>query len=216
MTEADRFPGYDVLDKRATPSWDEVTRAVVAKRLAAPLQPRFLTAAQFAVADALCRRILPQSANRPPAPLAALLDAKLHEDHGDGFREADMPYMGEAWRQGLDALEAEAKGRHDGEGFAALDALQQDALISAMEAGELTGDGWKGLDSAKFFKRRVLVDVPGLYYCHPTAWSEIGFGGPASPRGYLRLEGDRRDPWEAAEATPGGEAQALRKNRHVV
>ena len=33
--------------------------------------------------------------------LVALLDAKLLADHGDGFREASMPYMRDAWRQGL-------------------------------------------------------------------------------------------------------------------
>src|SRR5262252_10658338 len=53
------------------------------------------------------------------------------------------------------------------------------------------------------------------YYMHPTAWSEIGWGGPASPRGYVRMDFDRRDPWEAAEAKPGREAEALRENRRV-
>ena len=37
----------------------------------------------------------------------------------------------------------------------------------------------------------------------PTAWSEIGWGGPASPRGYVRMDFDERDPWEAAEAKDG-------------
>ena len=48
------------------------------------------------------------------------------------------------------------------------------------------------------------------YYAHPTAWNEMGFGGPASPRGYVRMDKNRRDPWEAAEAEPGGEGRALR------
>ncbi|MGH6677602.1 MAG: gluconate 2-dehydrogenase subunit 3 family protein, partial [Bradyrhizobium sp.] len=39
-------------------------------------------------------------------------------------------------------------------------------------------------------------------YAHPAAWSEIGFGGPASPRGYVRLGANRRDEWEAAEHAP--------------
>ena len=38
-----------------------------------------------------------------------------------------------------------------------------------------------------------------VYYAHPAAWSEIGFGGPASPRGYVRMQANRRDPWEAME-----------------
>ena len=49
----------------------------------------------------------------------------------------------------------------------------------------------------------------------PTAWSEIGWGGPASPRGYVRLDFNERDPWEAAEAGGGDEASVRRINRHV-
>ena len=58
--------------------------------------------------------------------------------------------------------------------------------------------------------------VTDAYYAHPTAWNEIGFGGPASPRGYVRLDKNRRDPWEAAEGKPGQEERAARENRNVV
>ncbi len=34
------------------------------------------------------------------------------------------------------------------------------------------------------------------FYAHPYAWDEIGFGGPAYPRGYLRLGRGSREPWE--------------------
>jgi hypothetical protein len=37
------------------------------------------------------------------------------------------------------------------------------------------------------------------FYSHPWAWNEIGFGGPAYPRGYKNLGLDRREPWEVAE-----------------
>ena len=46
----------------------------------------------------------------------------------------------------------------------------------------------------------MLRDLYGAYYSHPTAWSDIGFGGPANPRGYVRLAADRRDAWEPIEA----------------
>jgi hypothetical protein len=40
------------------------------------------------------------------------------------------------------------------------------------------------------------------FYSHPWAWNEIGFGGPAYPRGYMRLAAgpSGRDPQEAREA----------------
>ncbi len=215
MTDHPTYPGYDVLDKRHTPSWDAVTRRVIDRRLAVPHEPRFFSAAEWAAADAVCRRILPQPADWPPVPLVALLDAKLLANQGDGFREAGMPYMQEAWKQGIAAIEAESQARH-GSGFVALSASDQDALLGMMHRGELSGPAWEGLGAKDFFTKRLLSDIPGLYYSHPTAWSEMGFGGPASPRGYVRMELNRRDPWEAAQAEPGDEGAALRENRHVV
>ena len=37
------------------------------------------------------------------------------------------------------------------------------------------------------------------FYSHPWAWNEIGFGGPAYPRGYKNIGLDRREPWEGPE-----------------
>ncbi len=127
-----------------------------------------------------------------------------------------MPYMREAWRKALFALDEEARAQYDGRGFAEMPNHEQDALLSAMQAGRISGERWAGIDAKTFFERRILVDVPPLYYGHPKAWNEIGFGGPASPRGYVRLDGNRLDPWEAIEATPGQEVEARRKNHHVV
>lgn len=216
MTEPPRYPGYDVLAKRDTPSWNEKTREVIQQRLATPDVPRFFSTEEWAIADALCRRILPQTNEKDAVSLVALLDAKLLADHGDGFREASMPYMREAWRQGLAAIDGEAKSQYGGRGFASLSDRERDTLLRSMQRGEVSGDRWSGLDAKTFFDRRILVDVPALFYSHPKAWSEIGFGGPASPRGYVRLDGDRRDPWEAGEAEPGQEAAAKKRNMHAV
>ena len=45
----------------------------------------------------------------------------------------------------------------------------------------------------------LLQDAVGIYYAHPYAWDEIGYGGPAYPRGYIRLENGRPEPWEVEE-----------------
>lgn len=216
VTEPPRYPGYDVLAKRDTPSWDAVTRRVIDERLATPDTPRFFTKEEWDAADALCRRIVPQPGEADAVSLVALLDAKLLGDHGSGFRDADMPYMREAWRKALSAIDGEARAQNDGRGFAELSDKEQDALLSAMQQGAISGERWTGIDAKSFFERRILVDVPPLYYGHPKAWNEMGFGGPASPRGYVRLDGNRPDPWEAIEATPGQEAKAKRENRRVV
>ena len=45
----------------------------------------------------------------------------------------------------------------------------------------------------------LVGDCCSVYYAHPWAWDEIGFGGPAYPRGYMRLEGGMPEPWEVEE-----------------
>ncbi|MDR5763272.1 hypothetical protein [Caballeronia sp. LZ035] len=98
-----RYPGYDVTDKRDTPSWDEVTRGVIDERLATPTEPRFLDAVEWRALTALCACIVPQDHEREPAPLPALIDAKLVRDVGDGYRDARLPMLRDAWRIGLAA-----------------------------------------------------------------------------------------------------------------
>jgi hypothetical protein len=212
----DLYPGYDVLSKRDTPSWNEQTRRVIDRRLAIdPTQHRFFSDEEWATLCALCARIVPQPPDRvAPIPVPAMVDQKMVENSLDGYRQAKLPSMQEAWRRGLAALDAEARALH-GAAFHELASAQQDELLLRMQNGKLDHDAWGGMPADTFFKHRVLPDVVQSYYAHPTAWNEIGWGGPASPRGYVRLQADRRDPWEAAEAEPGREAQAYRENLRV-
>jgi hypothetical protein len=209
-----RYPGYDVLTKRNGPSWNAKTRDVIARRLAVGQQPKFFTVDEFLTVVAIAERIVPQSEGRPPIPVAGLVDDGLHERRSDGFRRAGMPMESEAWRVALDALDAEADAAH-GNRFHALSASERDGLLARMEKGELIATAWQGLSSAYLFTHRVARDIVFAYYSHPSAWSEIGWGGPASPRGYVRMDYDERDPWEAAEARDGDLKSAWRENRHV-
>jgi hypothetical protein len=214
MPMPERYPGYDVLAKRHTPSWNEQTRRVVDARLALPREPRFLGEDEFRTLAAIAARVVPQPSDRPPIPVAALVDHKLVSDHGDGYRHAALPPLREAWRRGLRAIDQEARDAHT-QPFHRLDAPAQDAVLQAAQEGRLAGPTWQGMPSALFFSHRLLRDIVLAYYSHPTAWSEIGFGGPASPRGYVRMGFNRRDPWEAAEARDGEEAAARRENKRV-
>ncbi len=194
------YPGYHVLEKWDTPSYNAQTRKVLAHRLGQVPPRRFFTAAEWAILAALCARVIPQPERAEPVPIAPWIDAALHDGRGTGTRYADMPEERTAWRQGLAALEAEAQARH-GTGFVALAPAEQDALLSAVDQGEIRAqEAWHGLPPQRFFRHTVLKQIVSIYYVHPAAMSEIGYGGPASPRGYVRLDADRADPWEA----PGG------------
>jgi hypothetical protein len=209
-----RFPGYDVLSKRQGPSWNDKTREVIARRLSIGSQPKFFTSHEFLTVLAVSNRIVPQPPGRPPIPVAALVDHKLHLAQSDGYRLAGTPREAEAWRLGLRALDTEAAtafGAH----FHTLSDKEQDVLLSRMQKGELRGAAWAGMASDCFFRMRFARDVVLAFYAHPVAWNEIGWGGPASPRGYVRMDFDERDPWEAAEVRDGDVEAARRKNLRV-
>lgn len=220
-----RYPGYDVLALRDTPSWDDVTRAVIDERLAQRNAPRFCNDTQWRTLQALCATLVPRSldpsvdaAHRrfaaPRIPVAGLVDTRLAEDTRDGYRDARLPPLREAWRIGLAAIDAESQTLY-GAAFADIDENAQRDVVRRMQAGELQSPAWQGMPSDVFFRQRLVIDIGSAYYSHPHAWSEIGFGGPANPRGYVRMQANRRDAWEPVEAHPGQEDQARRENRRV-
>jgi hypothetical protein len=84
----DRYPGYDVLAKRWTQSWNEPTRQVIDRRLALPHEPRFFSPAEWRTLNAVCDRVMPQPKDRPPVPLPACVDQKLADGLLDGYRYA--------------------------------------------------------------------------------------------------------------------------------
>jgi len=189
---------YDVLDKWDSPSWNDQTREAIRKRLEEVPERRFFTPEQWLLLEKIVDRLIPQPDREESVPIVPWIDDMLHKNHTPGFRYADMPPMQDAWRQGLDAIAAEAHNRH-GKQFDQLSPDEQDALLTDIQENRVERRYWGELPAGGFFLHHLLKQVVGVYYSHPSAWSEIGFGGPASPRGYARLGFDERDPWEAEE-----------------
>jgi len=192
------FPDYDVLEKWDSPSWNDQTREAVRQRLDEVPPRRFLSEEQWSLLEATVARLVPQPERAEPVPIVPWIDDMLHKNETPGYRYADMPPMREAWCRGLDAIAAEARQRH-GQGFEQLSPEQQDELLGHVQHNRVDKQIWGDLPAGGFFLHHLLKQTVGIYYSHPEAWSEIGYGGPASPRGYARLGPDERDPWEARE-----------------
>jgi Gluconate 2-dehydrogenase subunit 3 len=192
------YPHYDVLAKWTSPSWNDPTRKVVGHRLTEVPSRRFFTEDEWATLEAVCDRIMPQPERPHPVPIVPWIDLQVHEDRGTGTRYAGLPPQKDCWRFGIAAIDAEARLRH-GRPFRDLDPEQQDLILQAMDEGKVEAPEWERVPSRMFMRHVLLRRVVEVYYAHPAAWSEIGFGGPASPRGYVRLGADRRDSWEGEE-----------------
>jgi hypothetical protein len=190
-----RFPGFDAAAQAG--HWDPVTAGVVLRRLGPPPDMRFFTPAEEAVANALCDRLVGQDGD-PRVPVAALIDARLAERQTDGWRYADMPEDGHAWLDSLYYLDADAHAKFSW-GFAKCDAADQDALIQAVQ--DLGSGGWHGLNAAHVWSLWTRYACTA-FYAHPSAWNEIGFPGPAYPRGYKNTGVGAREPFEVRDASP--------------
>ena len=180
-----RYPDYDVLANAG--HWDEVTRQAILDRVQQPTELRFFSAAEARELGALLDIVLAQDAE-PRIPVLAMVDAKLHAGQLDGFRFAHMPDDRETWRLVARALE----------GFADLGTRDRHDVVAGFADGRLDG---LEIDADSAWSV-VMRGALGAFYSHPWAWNEIGFGGPAYPRGYMRLQPGRagREPFEAEEA----------------
>jgi hypothetical protein len=147
-----RFPGYDVLAKWDSPSWNEITREVVRRRLQEVPERRFLTLEEWSTLEAVCDRIIPQP-DRPfdAVPIVPWIDRKLDRNEGEGYRYEDMPPLRDAWRVGIAGIGKESHRRFDNR-FPDLSAAQQDAILRAIQEGAADGDPWEELPSRRFFQ----------------------------------------------------------------
>lgn len=193
--EPTRFPGFDVLAQHR--HWDPVTAGVVLERVSNVRDFRFFTPAEQAVATLLCDRLLGQRGD-DRIPVAAMIDARLAEAQTDGWRYADLPEDGQAWRDTLAALRDDARERH-GHEFADCSEKEQDNLIQAVQ--DLGTGDWHGMPAARVWSLWTRYACTA-FYAHPAIWSEIGFAGPAYPRGYKNIGVDRREPYEVRDARP--------------
>ena len=193
------YPGYSTLSQRAY--WDAATRAEVEKRVYSVPPIRFFTDQELPIITAVSNRILPQDDRLPEwrIPVVNYIDERLFENRISGYRYEDMPPDREAHRLGLRAIDETAFDIH-GRSFAALDPLQQDLILKSIHDGEKLAAHaiWARMSIDRYWQL-LVGDCVSAYYAHPWAWDEIGYGGPAYPRAYMRLEGGMPEPWEVDE-----------------
>lgn len=194
------YPGFSTLSQQAF--WDDATRAVVRKRVEQPPAITYFNEAEARVMEAICACVLPQDDRTPDRriPILNVIDDRLASGRINGYRYDDMPPDAEAYRLAIQAIEGMARAL-GAESFTALRLHQQDELLESLHEGQPLAGGeefWRRMNVRRFWLM-LVSDCVSAYYAHPWAWDEIGFGGPAYPRGYMRLRDGQPEPWEQDE-----------------
>jgi hypothetical protein len=187
-----RFPDHDVLQQAQ--HWDEKTREVVLQRLHSVPPFEFFSDAEVRVLQPFVDVVMAQD-EEPKIPVLNFIDEKLAKGARDGYRYFVLPDDDELWRLVARGLETA--------GFADASRARQQAFVDAFSRAKLHGEPWSELNVA-FAWEIVHRDILAAFYSHPWAWNEIGFGGPAYPRGYSRfgsphLRDSEREEWEGRE-----------------
>lgn len=193
------YQGYQTL--RQQKFWDEATRKVVLERVQHQQPIQFFTEAEARTMLAVVDRIMPQDDRLPERriPLLPSLDHRLHTGKIQGYRYEDMPSDREAYKIAVRAFELMAQ-RLRGCRFDELSTLDQEHILKSIHGADPSEarEEWQKLNVERFWTM-LVGDVCSVYYAHPWAWDEIGYGGPAYPRGYMRLTEGDPEPYEVDE-----------------
>lgn len=193
------YPGFSTMSQKAF--WDQSTRNLITMRVEQPAPIRYFTPDQARFWRAVLEHLIPQHDRTPDRriPIVERLDERLYRNRGIGYRYENMPQDREAYRVGEQAINEEAQARFAGL-FIDLPHHQQDLVLQAIhdKKPQAAAPIWQQMSIARFWQL-LMQDALEGYYSHPWAWDEIGFGGPAYPRAYTRLERGEPEPWEVEE-----------------
>ena len=189
------YPDFDVM--RQKDEWDDNTRNIVMNRLKDSKPLSFFSLDEVGQLEVMLETILCESREDILSYIISWYDQKLSRGIGEGDREQFLPPEGELVKRGLALLGQAVEARQAGESVNDIVVIL-DALLWELQQGTLeeTGEKWPAKEQKAFFKA-IRVNSVKAYYSHPTIWSEIGYAGPAYPRGYVRSELGVTDPWEA-------------------
>ncbi len=197
-TQPGYYAGFSTLSQ--SPFWEEATRTLVMKRVNEPVPRRFFSKAQWRFWEVVFEHLLPQTDRIPERRILLLppLDTRLLENRTGGYRFETMPPDRDVYTDiGIRAINSVAQ-EHFGGDFLDLSYVQRDKTLEAIHDEKVSGEIWKGMAVDRFWSL-ITGDAIDAYYAHPWAWDEIGFGGPAYPRAYIRLERGEPEPWEVEE-----------------
>ncbi len=193
------YPGFSTLGQQAF--WDEATRRTVTDRVENIPRIRFFEPKEAEFWKTVFDHLLPQDDRREEyrVPILNFVDHRLHINQTAGYRFDSMPPDREAYKLAMCAINEEAQYLFGME-FVRLTYPQREVVLKPIHDGEphCAREVWQKMSVHRFWQL-IMGDAIDAYYAHPWAWDEIGFGGPAYPRAYMRLERGEPEPWEVEE-----------------
>ncbi|MEI3607188.1 gluconate 2-dehydrogenase subunit 3 family protein [Pseudogracilibacillus sp. SE30717A] len=197
MTEKHgHYPTFNVMDEKEY--WDSHTQEIVGNRLDKKLTPdlKFFTIDEVDTLYSLCSILLDDQRRPILTFIVHHFDNILQANIGESQRKANVPKQPLLIREGMELLNQVCHKKYNFTFKALNKEVKKKVVKGLMEGVFPLQDGKKSIPSLDFI-HKIFYEATAAYYSHPTVWSEIGYAGPAYPRGYVRTELGLTDPWEA-------------------
>jgi hypothetical protein len=190
------YPDFNVMEEKE--HWDPHTREIVEKRTAERRKGsyKFFNQMEAETLYSLCSIILDDSRDSVLLFVLNHFDQNLSSNIGESERKKNVPKGAVLIREGLHALNLYSNQGHSVT-FHELEVKIQTDIVRMLANYNLPLEADNNKVPTKDFFTQILTNAVSAYYSHPTIWSEIGYAGPAYPRGYVRSEWGLTDPWEA-------------------
>lgn len=166
--------------------------------------PRSFDQHQLDTLRAMVSRILPD-AEAYGIDIALRLDAMMADQEGNGWRYEALPTDPDAYRAGLDTLNALAEAK-TGQGFDLLPEAARDELLETIGQGNAVSPvpaGCFDAEQMKLWFEEVRSDAVRHYVAHPAIMARIGYSGFANGggtgsafQGFEKVGIDEREAWE--------------------
>lgn len=196
--QAYQAPRFSVLSQQK--HWDPATRQLVLDRVYNVPPIRFFSPHEAETLQAAVDIVMPQD-DRPPderVPIVRYIDEGQFKGETPGYRYEDMPDERSGWRWGLEGIDQTSQALF-GRRFVELARAERQQVLERLRRDDAPGEVWTRMPAHRFFAGTLMGAVNSAYYGHPYAWDEIGYGGPAYPRGYYALNHGAREHWEVEE-----------------
>ncbi|MDW7672949.1 MAG: gluconate 2-dehydrogenase subunit 3 family protein [Bacillota bacterium] len=205
------YPSYDIMALQD--EWDSNTKEIVKKRLGPFSKPKFLKEKEVTLLAKISEHLTFDNRDEIIQWIIHHADQKLQTVIGEGEKKPEAPAEKVLVRKGLEAIDKLAETKY-GKEFLKIDTKEQFGILAALQLGKADQlPEWSIIPQKELFNKLAEIAI-SAYYSHPTVWSEIGYGGPAYPRGYYRIEFGLADPWEAKKegSLPSGFGEEEKRN----
>lgn len=197
MVKKTRYPSFQVMDERE--EWDPHTQIIVTNRLMEPQPCTLLSWVEHCLLMQICSALVDEKREEVVLYLLAHIDQSLSSTAGEGERKAGLPNQKKLILDGIQYLSVYI-APDNVEDASAYEIESVSVLLQQVCEGRAAIDLWPSELQREWFVRLLNLTVEA-YCSHPQVWSEMGYAGPAYPRGYVRGDIGRLDPWEAKEET---------------